>query len=870
MKTRIFPALVVCAALAMAGCKRDNAAAIDNTFQSPNPSLTVDVSGDTLQIGAMTADTTIQIRANIWWEIESMDQTWCQVTGDDQQHFGVTPLKLTFEPNLGEEPRTVHITIGSPDGNAFQSVITIIQNTAAPFAISQEIEAALNSVDNSISFGVMADTLQALVTSNVQWVVSSDKSWCTFAHTATDTFTATLDGSGADCPLLIAVADNDEGVVRYATITLADKADPSKVLMTFNIKQAKDFPTTTIQTVNTVDQLNASWDMVAGAAKYILNIYSPDNVLLGSVDCGTNLSIDLLNFAAATGVNYVGDVLLEVVAQAKDPAINSTSEPATINTLFGSGTGRDASSPLSIDNPRHMANISKVLAPGNLNYYYYKLNYDIAFSNAPFTPIGTATAMFVGDFDGGGHTISGAAKTYAAGDNLSYGFFGYVTNPPTTPLTTTKIHDLVFSGCKITPPTRANSWTAGLSIGHCVGINYGAEICNITVNNCTIGTPGTGGTGESPRLHLGGVVGYNFIDNSSNEGGYIHNCQVSGGSIGDTSMPTTYNGNFNNNVWYFGGITGFNYAGGTIAYCDNLGTSVIGGAIAGGITGANCGTVSHCNNKGNIAACAAAGGISGGHKNNTIAGAADRGDADGTSPVIEYCYNEGTINIFSGNGPMIIGGIAGNVMCKTATVNFCFNRGDVVFNLMAENPATLLPRDFCGAAGVVGSITSGTVSNCYNTGTVRNAMTYVGGAGYAMSPTIKWCFAGIIGFFSNQVVGSSSPGPSSLNNCYSTGAIDWSGATPIYQTGGNYSDYGALAACVRAPATFTATSCYYLNTLLSANVTQGIYGVADAAGACEGKSASDLQSQATFAGWTFAPGNWVMGSAGPVIDSVGQ
>ncbi len=143
-----------------------------------------------------------------------------------------------------------------------------------------------------------------------------------------------------------------------------------------------------------------------------------------------------------------------------------------------------------------------------------------------WTPIGTYSRMFKGEFDGGGHTVK--VLLYTDSDDFNYvGLFGALGNSYGT------IRNLGVSG--------SISSTAAISaIGGVVGDNWGIiESCYSSVN--------INGKGS-----IGGIAGMNTL-------GSIVNCY----NTGDIINSPTYDDDGT------GGIAGDNYSG--IMSCYNTG-----------------------------------------------------------------------------------------------------------------------------------------------------------------------------------------------------------------------------------------------------------------------------------------------------------
>ncbi len=153
-----------------------------------------------------------------------------------------------------------------------------------------------------------------------------------------------------------------------------------------------------------------------------------------------------------------------------------------------------------------------------------------------------------------------------------------------------------------------------------------------------------------------------------------------------------------NGYRYVGAVAGYN--NGTITNCFNY-ASINGTYYVGGITGHNSGTVTNCGNIGDVYGSNYSGGITG--------------------------YNSGTVSLCFNNGPVggvqRTGGIAGS---NYLTVHDCYNTGKV--------------DSGSHVGGIVGYQGTGTVSTCYNTGTVSAINSYLGAViGNLANGTISYC-----------------------------------------------------------------------------------------------------------------------------------
>lgn len=185
----------------------------------------------------------------------------------------------------------------------------------------------------------------------------------------------------------------------------------------------------------------------------------------------------------------------------------------------------------------------------------------------------------------------------------------------------------------------------------------------------------TGLTIDSTEQYVG-LFGYIGAD------GTVKNLTVSASEDGIKA-------NYNQNFGYAGAVAG--QSDGTITNCTFASGSVTGSgslACVGGIVGRASGIVSNCTTQSEANVVGNNNGRAGG-----IAGVS----ADNSKVKILNCSNSGTVN-----GSMASGGIIGNLYYADSIVSNCINNGKVSGG---------------DAGGIVGSISSGTVSSCVSTGT---------------------------------------------------------------------------------------------------------------------------------------------------------
>lgn len=277
--------------------------------------------------------------------------------------------------------------------------------------------------------------------------------------------------------------------------------------------------------------------------------------------------------------------------------------------------------------------------------------------------------------------------------------------------------------------------------------------------------------------YSGGIAGYAV--NSK-----IENCQLAGDVYGDN---------------HTGGIVGLIESGSIKSCSTNTNSYIIGYTKnTGGIAGTSSAAVTDCTNNASIEGVTVVGGIVGEAKASTISGCVNNGTvtatavscggiAGTTKASITLCVNKGKI---SGNG--CTGGIAG----KSSAANISFS-----YNAAAISNST---DKYC--AGIVGSATNGSVSNCYNEGKVTTKGSYRAGIfGYSMKTTVS--------------------------NCYNAGSA----------TGAGIGGYSAG----------TNTNVYWLST----SATKAFTSSAGTNTGCKALTAAQMKDKANFTGFDFNK-NW--------------
>ena len=482
--------------------------------------------------------------------------------------------------------------------------------------------------------------------------------------------------------------------------------------------------------------------------------------------------------------------------------------------VFSGGNGTEAS-PYEISDLATLEAFREYVNAGSGAGEYFKLTADIDMSEKygadiggseiSWTPIGNGIVPFTGNFDGGGHKISGL---YINSTSDYQGLFGYVGEGGT-------VQDLGVDGT-----------VSGSCVGGVVGINNGG-----TVTSCY--NTGDVSGGEA----VGGVVGYN--------GGTVTNCY----NTGDVSGSG-----------YVGGVVG--YSDGTVTNCYYLT-----GTADGGINGADAEGGAEAKTAAEFATQSTFVGwdFDGTWSMDNILGRpvlaaiaeTDYFSGEGTAESPYLIPDLATLEIFRNYINAYNG--AGEYFKLTADIDMSENYGaDIGGSEVSWTPIGngIVPftgnfdggghtisglyinapsSDKQGLFGVVGE--GGTVQNLGVDGWVIGDY-YVGGVVGMNYGTVTSCFnTGDVGgdYYVGGVAGMSN---GTVTSCFNTGDV-------------NGSDYvGGVA----GRSYSTVTNCYYL----TGTANGGIGGTEDSGGestdkegSAEAKTAEEFATQSTFVGWDF-------------------
>ena len=198
-----------------------------------------------------------------------------------------------------------------------------------------------------------------------------------------------------------------------------------------------------------------------------------------------------------------------------------------------------------------------------------------------------------------------------------------------------------------------------------------------------------------------------------------------------------------------------------------------GGFIVGGVVGSSNGTVINCYNTGSVRG-----------NSNSVGGVIGYNDN-----IVRDCYNEGAISGGNENAGGVVGYSSSN-----GTVTNCFNTGSVSG---MEN-----------VGGVVGYNYS-TITSCYNTGSVSGMENVGGVVGYSYSTMTNCYNTGFVSSNGDDVGGVVGSNGGSMTNCYNEGTIN-----------GDDTNVGGVVGVNGGPV----TSCYNEGTVIGGTNVGGVVG----------------------------------------------
>ncbi len=412
------------------------------------------------------------------------------------------------------------------------------------------------------------------------------------------------------------------------------------------------------------------------------SMLSPGNDLYFSAtfknDSGTkHLTSDKITIGSAGQFLGFGNIYnVDPLTWDEDNASVFSTGITAASTFGGSGDylGQVETNPYLIQNAAQLKKLVDDVAnqTGTYGYGYFKLTTDIHVTAGEWIPIGDFNKYFYGNFDGGGHTISGLLKAATVNPPDRFGFFGYTMSGSVKNLHVAADID-----------AQAVKWFGGI-----VGSADGTEITNCTMS----GKITSSASSDTDRKYAGGIVG--SMGNAK-----VENC-VFHGSIDVCHESSGY-------PFYAGGIVGY-VGGGEVTRCTNktpidtgisTGSAVYLGGIVGRVEIGSL-TLKDCLNEGNLSfgKCSSinCGGLVG-IARGSVTNSRNLGNISGTLTGSSY-----------GN----IGGLVGYLRETTSVIETSFNGGAV--NVSTEN-------DYSTYVGsLLGYLDSGDIYSCNtNAGTAK-------------------------------------------------------------------------------------------------------------------------------------------------------
>ncbi len=359
-------------------------------------------------------------------------------------------------------------------------------------------------------------------------------------------------------------------------------------------------------------------------------------------DCKTTAEVDALAESCEAAMGQIVENL-QVAVQANDvPEENKWDGKTMTQPASGSGTKAD---PYLIGTGAELAWFADQVKNGKTTLCA-QLTAEIDLNGHPWTPIGTASENYQGNFDGGNSTVNGLC---VSGVNYA-GLFGVIGKSGI-------VERLKVAGTVSMASASGNGVKAvgaGGIAGYCMGTIFQ---CSSTVN--------ISNDGANFSAVAGGIAGKAAVN------AIIDSCN-NYGTVGSRK-----------NINYVGGIVGVARQNAVIRYCTNEG-AVNGVQGVGGIVGllTDYAQVRLCENSGTVQGNSRVGGIVG------WAGKADYISGNVLDVIIMNMLNEGAV---SGSGSSAMGygtgGIVGYIssandtgLTGPCTLSYAYNTGTVTDN----------------------------------------------------------------------------------------------------------------------------------------------------------------------------------------------
>ena len=162
---------------------------------SPSVPEVLEIDVPSLIFAPDASDAEINVTSNVEWSVTS-DADWCTVSPAEGFMNGV--VTVTVMANDVNQNRTAEITIKS-------------ENISHVVTVEQKFGAVLETDVEELSFDCLGTTETINVTSNVEWIVTSDADWCTVAKSADSKITISVpyyDGTSARTAVVTLKSDN--------------------------------------------------------------------------------------------------------------------------------------------------------------------------------------------------------------------------------------------------------------------------------------------------------------------------------------------------------------------------------------------------------------------------------------------------------------------------------------------------------------------------------------------------------------------------------------------------------------------------------------------------------------------------------------
>lgn len=370
-------------------------------------------------------------------------------------------------------------------------------------------------------------------------------------------------------------------------------------------------------------------------------------------DCKTTAEVDALAETCEAAMQQIVEGL-QVAVQANDVPEENKWDGNTKTQPSGSGTKDD---PYLIGTGAELAWFAGQVNSGNVTLCA-QLTAEIDLNGHPWTPIGTASENYQGNFDGGNSTVNGLC---VSGVNYA-GLFGVIGKSGI-------VERLKVAGTVSMASASGNGVKAvgaGGIAGYCMGTIFQ---CSSTVN--------ISNDGANFSAVAGGIAGKAAVN------AIIDSCN-NYGTVGSRK-----------NINYVGGIVGVARQNAVIRYCTNEG-AVNGVQGVGGIVGllTDYAQVRLCENSGTVQGNSRMGGIVG------WAGKADYISGNVLDVIIMNMLNEGAV---SGSGSPAMGYGAGGIVGYIDTANNTGLTGPCTLSY-AYNTGTVTDNGSTTAQGVGGIV----------------------------------------------------------------------------------------------------------------------------------------------------------------------